>query len=166
MTGKKILVFSDTHNRISDMRKAVEDHVQTCELIVHLGDGTTDTMFIRQLYPDIPLVTVPGNYESYRDDCFMFEHRGVRILCMHGHSFMVKAGVAHAAEYAAKRGADMLLFGHTHVPFDRRVTTESGRTVHCFNPGSAGMGYPNSYGIISFDAAKDGVYLCSHCILQ
>ena len=90
------------------------------------------------------------------------------ILMMHGHTHDVKYGLDRAVAYAAARGADLLIFGHTHKAEDRYLPsgTVVGNTVlskpmYVFNPGSLGCpreGGP-SYGWI--DLRPQGI-VCSH----
>ena len=74
------------------------------------------------------------------------------ILMMHGHTKGVKHGIESALLYAYDRGADVLLFGHTHMPLEKYfpegsvvdgVTLE--RPMYAFNPGSLGE---SSFGYI------------------
>ena len=62
----------------------------------------------------------------------------------HGHLFGVKSGYERIAEYAADRGADVVLFGHTHYKTLRHGTPFS---PALFNPGS--LRDAHSYGVIT-----------------
>ena len=68
---------------------------------------------------------------------------GKKIFMMHGHRYMVKSGYTVAAEKAIKKGADILLFGHTHQPLclligagARVGDTVAQKDLWIFNPGS------------------------------
>ena len=52
---------------------------------------------------------------------------------------------------AEARGAEVALFGHTHVP-----VAEQHGSVFLFNPGSCGRCYtgPNTYGILTLDKGR------------
>ena len=96
----KILLFSDSHG------------------IVHLGDGWRDAEALHRLYPRIPLEQVPGNCDLGR-----FEERervvffgDCRVLLCHGHTLGVKSSLLRASYEARERGAQALLYGHTHIP--------------------------------------------------
>ena len=61
----------------------------------------------------------------------------------HGHLYGVKSGYGLAIAHAISRGADILLFGHTHEPYLQRIEkgSEVGgrileRELYVFNPGS------------------------------
>jgi len=60
---------------------------------------------------------------------------GHTIFMTHGHQYRVKAGLDAVTEAARARGAVLLLFGHTHVPYC--CVTEG---LSIVNPGSIGMG--------------------------
>ena len=112
----RILVLSDSHGCVDPMEQCVE-RVQP-QVILHLGDCVRDAQRLEELYPDIPLLGVPGNcdYGGLDQPERLTELGGVRILMMHGHTRHVKSGPM-AAMYAAREcGADILLFGHTHQP--------------------------------------------------
>ena len=68
---------------------------------------------------------------------------GVLFFYTHGHRYGVKMGSAQLAETAGARGADVALFGHTHV---RELERGIGTIATVFNPGSLRDG--GSYGVI------------------
>ena len=156
----KILVFSDSHGNISRMKDALEAHLPSCKLIIHLGDGVRDIEYLSSLYPEIPVISLKGNGETISRDTRLFDEMGVRFFCMHGHSYGVKSGIERAATEAKNNGADILLYGHTHVARDTVMNFDDGSSVRIFNPGSIGRGYPPSYGIIEIDRRKN--ILTSH----
>lgn len=159
----KILVFSDSHGNVSRMKLAVEDHLPSCKMIIHLGDGVRDVSYISSLFPEIPVISVKGNGETFSRDVRIFDEYGVRLMCMHGHSYKVKWGMDAAIYAAEEAGADILLYGHTHKAHDTLVYTSGDRPLRVFNPGSIGLGRPPSYGIIDID--KRGNVLTSHAYL-
>ena len=86
-----------------------------------------------------------------------FEEQSVKFLALHGHRPVnVKGSLVAAASYAASKGADVLLYGHTHIKDDRTVETASG-SVRMINPGSAGRGSEPSYALLTL---MNGVLLC------
>ena len=156
----KILVFSDSHGNTSRMREAIEEHLPSCGMIIHLGDGVRDIEYVSAFYPEIPVVSLKGNGETLFRDVRVFDECGVRFMCMHGHSYGVKYSLDRAIYAAEENCADILLYGHTHTAKDTLVNLESGKSIRVFNPGSVGKGYPCSYGIISID--RRGNILTSH----
>ena len=45
---------------------------------------------------------------------------------------------AHLGKLAEQAEADLICFGHIHIPYHRAVTTESGRIAHFVSDGSVG----------------------------
>lgn len=159
----KILVFSDSHGNTSRMISAVADHLPAVDMIVHLGDGVRDIEYVSSRYPEIPLVSIRGNAETYSRDRQIIDLGGLRIMCIHGHSYSVKEDLTRAAMCAVTEECSLLLFGHTHIPTDTLFTSPDERQVRLFNPGSIGKGYPPTYGVVSI--AKNGSFLTSHAYL-
>lgn len=159
----KILVFSDSHGNSLRIKKAISDHEAGCNLIIHLGDGRADMEYVSQFYPEIPCIMISGNSESRKRDEKIVEIGGIKIICIHGHTFNVKKDINEAQLYAKNAGADILLYGHTHFADDTLSCFDDGRRIRSFNPGSIGKGYPPSYGIIIIP--KDGIALTSHVYL-
>ncbi len=167
----KILILSDTHKNKDRLRKVLS-LCSDADAIIHLGDGYRD--FEGLDTGGIPLYRVRGNCDEEENDFGtlsdeeFFELDGIRILAVHGHRHGVKFGLAKAAAYAASNGADVFLYGHTHVP--REVYLGAGeragiyllqKPLWVFNPGSLGKpreGRP-SFGILT---VRDGQILLSH----
>jgi len=105
-------------------------------LILHLGDNDRDCAVITRDYRHIPVRSVKGNcdYISSGPATDEFAFGGKRFLMTHGNLQSVKTGLSHVIAFAASRDADVLLFGHTHIPHNSVV---SGMAV--INPGSIGM---------------------------
>ena len=149
----KILVISDSHGHKDSILKAVA--YESPDLILHLGDHDKDCSVIEQDYPEIPLRTVRGNCDRSSPglDTDEFTLAGKRFCMTHGHLFSVKTGKAQITGYAASRGADILLFGHTHIPFSKEQDN-----IIIINPGSIGVG-DKTYAILEL---KDGVITYQH----
>ena len=148
-----ILVLSDSHGNISNMEEAVER--EKPDMILHLGDCVRDAQRLEERYPDIPLLGVPGNcdYGGLDQPERLTELGGVRILMMHGHTRRVKSGPM-AAIYAAREcGADILLFGHTHVPL-----VDYDGALWVMNPGAAGDYTRPTCGLLTI---REGIVTCS-----
>ena len=153
----KILVFSDSHGAYHKMKAVVDMHPDA-RLMIFLGDGLRDADRLFDEYPDIPHIAVKGNCDLtgiLPGDTYLDEQTadidGKRIFCCHGHKYSVKSSELSLWLRAKEKGADIALFGHTHVPFER---TYEGVTL--FNPGSIGGG---SFGLIYIE--KDA-HLVSH----
>ncbi|MBR7033441.1 MAG: YfcE family phosphodiesterase [Clostridia bacterium] len=163
----KILVFSDSHGNPKYLAAALREHKGTVDLAIHLGDGLSDMERAGDLLDCTATATVIGNGEQFFErrlwadvpDETVISPDGVRILCCHGHKYRVKHGLSSLAEHAEQIGADLVLFGHTHDPFDGWEKTPSGKLIRFFNPGSVGLGYPASYGIVE---TVGGKFITSH----
>ena len=145
----QILVLSDSHG---DARAACEAVERTKpQMIFFLGDGWTDSEVVRQTFPDTPLFRVPGNCDTriQKPSKRLIDIEGFHILLCHGHTYRVKDGLSEAKEVAKLENLDGFLFGHTHSPLVRRY----GKTLF-FNPGSIGMGFPPTYGILTAERGK------------
>ena len=145
----KILVLSDSHGNVQNMRTCVE--MLQPRHILHLGDCIRDAEDLRSLFPDIPMDTVPGNCDWGCTDPGerLIALEGQRILMMHGHTRGVKETTMRA-RYAAKEcGADILLFGHTHC-----ACVDYDGSLYLMNPGSIGDPVRPSYGVITIEGTK------------
>lgn len=159
----KILVFSDSHGNTSRMISAIADHLPAVDLIIHLGDGVRDIEYVQNIYPDIPVVSLKGNGESYSREKCILDLEGIRIMCIHGHTYGVKEDITRAAMCAVTDECDLLLYGHTHRAHDTLFTSPDSRQVRLFNPGSVGKGYPPTYGVLNI--SKNKSFLTSHAYL-
>ena len=143
MNDLKILVFSDSHRSLRAMLDTIEKYKP--DTIIHLGDLEDDAEEIGYIFPQIPLISVPGNCDGWTTSLpvRLVSIEGVRILLSHGHLWQVKRGYDLAIREAHKADANILLFGHTHVAHCKQM--EDGLWV--MNPGAS----PSSYGTITIE---------------
>ena len=116
------------------------------------------------LFPDKAFLFVRGNCDfsplSPIEETDMITLEGVKIVFTHGHKYDAKYSYYGLMELAAARGADICLFGHTHVPMEK-YCGEGEKPFTLFNPGSIGrpsLSRP-TYGLLTI---TDGQYLLSH----
>ena len=149
----KILIISDSHGNKRTLAEAAA--FESPELILHLGDNDSDCAVLSSSFPEIPLRAVRGNCDPWSNgqDICDFTIDKTRIFMTHGHLFGVKTGLDRIIGAAVKRGADALLFGHTHIP---RLETTQG--IFVINPGSIGMG-SKTYAVLDI---SDGV----NCVIK
>lgn len=127
----RILVVSDTHGRLRkfDTALGMEGPV---DAVFHLGDiqGTEDYF---ELAAECPVYMVAGNNDDFSDLPLEKEVTlaGKKIFMAHGHCQDVHAGTCRIVNEGIKRGVDIVMFGHTHVPY---LYEEEGILV--LNPGS------------------------------
>lgn len=148
----KLLVFSDTHNSPSRMLEIVpkEKDVAAC---IHLGDGLHDAEVLSAIYPELPVYRVKGNCDPAQGDPSegLIPFGGVLIFYTHGNMYGVKSGIEELWQAASEKGADIALYGHTHIP-----KYEERDGIILFNPGSLNLPRtePGTYGVIT---VEDGV---------
>lgn len=142
----KLLVFSDSHGAVDCMAQAVD--LEHPDQILHLGDLVRDAERLADWYPDIPLVNVCGNCDGWCNtpDERLITAGGRRLLLTHGHTYRVKAGPELAVEAARAKGAEVLLFGHTHRPL-----CECRGGLWVMNPGTIQGPIHRTYGVIVTD---------------
>jgi len=147
----RILVMSDSHGNKNAMLTAVER--ESPDLVLHLGDHDRDCSAIEWKYPEIPVRTVKGNCDrtSAGLDTDEFLLGDKRFFMTHGNLHSVKLGLKSLISYAESRDIDVLLFGHTHRPYN-----EVANDIAIINPGSIGMGI-KTYAVLEL---RNGVMTC------
>ena len=114
----KILVISDSHGSFNKMREVfLSDNFGA---VIFLGDGIRDADRLYDMSGAVPVCRVSGNCDFYSPDTIseqIIELSGKKILVTHGHKYSVKSGYHTLRYIAKKRGVDIALFGHTHIPF-------------------------------------------------
>lgn len=168
---EKYVIFSDVHGRRDRVQELLARH-RDANGFLFLGDGLCDLDESLFAANGCALVCVRGNCDVFALDTpeeTMLDLGGVRLLLTHGHRYSVKSGLARALAVASKRGADALLFGHTHLAEEKYFPegelladgTSLARPTWAFNPGSLGEprdGKP-SYGLLQI---RNGQMLFSH----
>lgn len=128
----KILVFSDSHGVKKPMYALVDS--QKPDIVVHLGDYVADARALAGHCPNVRLYSVPGNcdYATASNNAVQTVICGrKKILFSHGHLWRVKSGYDIALTQGKKYKADLVLFGHTHVPFLKKIDG-----IYLVNPGA------------------------------
>lgn len=135
----RILIVSDTHKSSRNLEQVIARE-QPVDMLIHLGDVEGAEDYIKALV-DCPVHMVGGNNDFFsdlpREEEFLAEGR--RIFITHGHYYYVSMGEDKLKEAARKRGADIVMYGHTHKP---AYCVEQGLVV--LNPGS--ITYPRQMG--------------------
>ena len=143
----EILIFSDSHGSRDKLSYAIEKSGRYDE-ILFLGDGLRD---IEALPEGNFAICVRGNCDMFGSEEYPTE-RILRfgeytVMMTHGHTYSVKSTLDRAAAAAVSRGADMLIFGHTHKRTDIYLPEGSDvggvilpRPLRLFNPGSVREG--------------------------
>ena len=138
----RIVVTSDTHRNSTDFSRIIRRHADNADLFVNLGDSEHEIALIDINFPNLKFECVAGNCDwgitlpMYK----MLKCADKKVLITHGHLQYVKHGYQKIQEFAKQEGADICLFGHTHIPY---VETVDG--ILYMNPGAVVDG---SYGIV------------------
>ncbi len=135
----KILIVSDTHKSHRNLEKILEQ-VKPMDMLIHLGDTEGGEDYIEAL-ADCPSHIVRGNNDFFSElpQEEEFDIEGHHIFITHGHYYYVAMSEERLKEEARARGADIVMYGHTHKPALRR---EPGLIT--LNPGS--VAYPRQAG--------------------
>lgn len=147
----KIYIVSDTH--YSFLLEPLFQAFQAADMVIHLGDGFRDAQDLAAVLP-CPVVSVRGNCDVEGKDAQTLEIDGHMLFCTHGHLYGAGSGHALLNQAAEAAGADIVLYGHTHIP---QISFEYGKWF--INPGSPVRprgGYKGTYCILNLE--KERVY--------
>ncbi len=150
----KILIVSDTHRQNNNYLKVVE-RVSPVDMVVHCGDVEGSEYIISEA-AGCPVEMVAGNNDFFSNLPREKEFRigKYQVWLTHGHNYYVSMGNETIKKEAEARGADIVMYGHTHKPV---VDFED--NVIAVNPGS--LTYPRqegrrpSYIVMDLDKAGD-----------
>lgn len=144
----RLVVLSDTHlpARARDLPAelwAALDDLGRDDLAVHAGDwvdeAALDLLLARLAPAAVPLLACWGNNDGPALRARLPEVAravvgGVRVAVVH------ETGPAGGREARAAAGfgadTDLLVFGHSHIPWDTRVELPGGGSLRLLNPGS------------------------------
>lgn len=122
-----ILILSDSHGATAEVKAAVERH--QAAYVFHCGDFCTD----HKKAPFASMRLVRGNCDVDSEVPLELGSvwKNLRIYQTHGHLFGVKSSLLKLHYRAEETGANLVIFGHSHVPV---CTVE--RDILFLNPGS------------------------------
>lgn len=134
----KVLIVSDTHRKNASFYDVLE--IEQPDMVIHCGDAEGAEFEFREV-ADCPVEVVLGNNDFFSalPGELTLDIGPYKVWVVHGHNFFVSMGRENLKEEAAVRGADIVLFGHTHRPV---IDTEG--EVIAVNPGS--LSYPRQEG--------------------
>ena len=112
----KILVVSDSHGTDRFIERAIKK-VSPIDALIHCGDTGHDICETIK-HDDFDIYSVTGNCDIFMSEKseISINVAGHKIVVVHGHRHNVKYDVSQLHALARKRGADIVLFGHSHVP--------------------------------------------------
>lgn len=154
----KILIVSDTHGNQERMKEIIQKE-KPFEVLVHAGD-MEDSIGGVLGYTDYSIRIVSGNcdygYGYPKEDFFRLGDK--KVLLTHGYlcrgiHFNPLNGIEPLADYARYRGADILIYGHTHIPDIREMDG-----LMIINPGSLSLprqeNHKKSYAVFTIEEGK------------
>lgn len=152
-----IILFSDSHGNSTNMRLVMDRLGKSAQYVIFMGDGIEDFSCLIKDFPEPEYIAVSGNCDFCSDGELqrIVNIEGFKFLISHGHRHGVKTSLAGLKKAALDVGANVCLFGHTHMQL---VKSEHG--ILFMNPGSITkprVGEP-SFGVINI---KDGVITAS-----
>jgi hypothetical protein len=127
----KIAVLSDTHGNFPLAIKLL-DHIAGLDSIIHLGDVLHDAEII-EMALGMPVIKLAGNCDSSAEARreLLLHIEGKSLFVTHGDRYQVKNGNRRIYEKAVSLSADIVLYGHTHIP-----AVQKKGEILLVNPGS------------------------------
>ena len=140
MPALNLLLVSDTHLpvRAKDLPADLWGAVEAADVVVHAGDWVHVDLLDALEARAARLVGVYGNNDGPElrarlPEVARFDAAGVRTAVVH------ETGSATGRERrcaAAYPDVDVLVFGHSHIPWDTLARRADGSTLRLLNPGS------------------------------
>lgn len=152
----RLLIVSDTHGNDTALIKAY-DQAGLIDGVIHLGDGEQDTLLLETLIEG-SILKVAGNCDlgSSAPRELLVTLEGRRILLTHGDRYTVKSGLAQLVARGKDAGADLVLYGHTHLA---RIEEQDGLLL--LNPGTLwSCSSFQSYAILETNANRLKTTIC------
>lgn len=112
----RIGLISDTHEILDTAFKAIKA-MGPIDLLVHAGDHYRDAAKIAAEI-NIPVHAVVGNCDSRTEgpEEKVLQVDGVTLFITHGHRYNVKISIYSLFNRAVELKADVVIYGHTHIP--------------------------------------------------
>ena len=149
----RVIVVSDTHGKASRFEQVVQMHFDA-DVFIHLGDGEYDFNKVQNRYPDKKMFFVSGNcdFASNKPIYDLQKIGGKTFFFTHGAHDDVKYSDEMLMYKATVRNADVLLYGHSHIPVNKYVDSK----LYVMNPGSLGSPRNSLYGTYGIIDIIDG----------
>ena len=149
----RVLIVSDTHGRHGGLDRALQE-AGNIDMLIHLGDVEGGETYIDAV-ADREKHIIRGNNDFFselprEEEFYIGSHK---VFITHGHAYYVSLDPEYIREEGKARGAEIVMFGHTHRPF-----FEDDNGIIVLNPGSLSFprqeGRKGSYMILEMD--EDG----------
>ncbi len=147
---KSFVVFSDIHGDTLSLLK-LKKYTLECDGAFFAGDGIN----MLENFTQKEWRSVKGNcdFEGEREQ--FFEVDGVKIFLTHGDLYSVKSGYLRLSLRAKQLGADVVIFGHTHMP---ECFSDDG--ILFVNPGTCSVyGLKKTYAVLFISNGKPSAYI-------
>lgn len=134
----KAPIFSDSHGCVGNMLLAAERE-RDYDMIMFAGDVHRDAEELSLMLPQKCIAEVLGNNDFFVKSVpfdRVFTFGGKKIFLTHGHHYGVKYGAQGLVKKALEEGADICIYGHTHIRDNKKC---GGLTL--INPGAASRSY-------------------------
>ena len=130
-----IAVISDSHNNEKAIN-IIKEYINNADVLLFLGDGEEDIGKIKESFKG-EVYAVNGNCDMYskNPDELLLNFEGKKIFMCHGHKYNVKYSYNNIYYRGKELDADIVLFGHTHIPI-----IEVNDNMIMMNPGSISRG--------------------------
>ncbi len=109
----KIYVLSDSHNSL--LFAPFLEKCQNADMVIHCGDGQRDVEDLKSVLT-CPVYAVKGNCDILGKREEIIDIEGHRIFVTHGDMYGVKYSHSGLVLKAKELNADIVLYGHSHVP--------------------------------------------------
>jgi len=143
MDSKKLLVVSDSHGSIKSLKTVftwAKERTPPNDSIcatAFLGDGLEDLQpAAAETGFSCNWAQVRGNndFAFQESDTALFDFVNYRFFICHGHRYSLYGGYHALVSAARYNGANVVLFGHLHVPIKKTVDN-----ILLINPGSVSL---------------------------
>ena len=130
----RILIVSDSHGNNKYLVETLQ-RVNNIDLMIHLGDYGGSEEYIKSIAP-CPIEMIAGNNDQYKGLPYdkVIQIGDYKVYLTHGHRYGVYFGTRSIKKAAKTRQADIVMFGHTHVP-----VIDMKDSVWAINPGSTSL---------------------------
>ncbi len=155
---RRVLVVSDSHGNNENIRKAIKK-AGKIDLMIHLGDVGYEFRQVETM-AGVPTYMVAGNNDlgGFLRDMSIIYIGSHKVLLTHGHRQHVHSGVSTLRYLALENECDIVMYGHTHVPF-----LDEGDDVTILNPGSLTfprqIGHEKTFLIMEIDDEENITYI-------
>jgi hypothetical protein len=147
---KRLLIFSDTHGYTDNCIHLI-DTTENLTAVIHAGDCVQDAEDLQAIFPKVPIYCVKGNNDFFTNAPMSLNltFGDKNIFVTHGHEYRVKydSDYRTLASKANQLGADLAIFGHTHIPYTGYIGT-----LTLLNPGS--VRFSRTYAVVEINGSE------------